>query len=123
VIAQTRQQVGAAHAGLLSNRIERLATKRIFQIIGGDRLIRSGANPGLSDIAVSTVLELLHQVTEASAEDAASTGPGEQSAQSPFHHILQAGARSGTTGPPSQQSAQDVAEPPGRSTGGGGTAR
>src|SRR6202022_1260012 len=38
VIAQSDQQVGAAHAGLLSNGVERLASERVFQIIWSDCL-------------------------------------------------------------------------------------
>src|SRR3984893_10313337 len=46
VIAQSDQQVGAAHAGLLSNGVERLASERVFQIIWSDCLVGSGTDPG-----------------------------------------------------------------------------
>ena len=62
-------------------RVDLIAAQRLGQIVGRDRLVRPGVDPGFGDVAVTALLELLEQVVEAARQDAAGSAAGEQAAQ------------------------------------------
>src|SRR5262249_59126973 len=83
ILTQASKQLVPAQAGLLAQRVERIAAERMRQIFGRDILVRAGADPGLGDAAVSAVLQFFYDVPEAAAQHAAdavciaaSTSPG-----------------------------------------------
>jgi hypothetical protein len=49
VLAQPFEQLVARYAGLPAERVERIAAERVRQLVGGNLLVRPGANPGLRD--------------------------------------------------------------------------
>src|SRR5262249_48718107 len=65
MLTQASEQIVHAQAGLLAQRIERIAAERIRQILGRDVLVRAGADPGLRDAAMSAVLQFFYDVPEA----------------------------------------------------------
>jgi len=82
MLAQPGKQVFPSQAGLLAERVERIAPECICQVVGRDFLILSGIDPGLRDSTVSTVLEFFNEFAEATAQHASSRGAAEQTAQS-----------------------------------------
>src|SRR5215510_10804751 len=56
ILTQASKQFVPAQAGLLAQRVERIAAERIRQILGRDVLVRAGADPGSRDAAMSAVL-------------------------------------------------------------------
>src|SRR5262245_42812718 len=56
ILTQASEQFVPAQAGLLAQRVERIAAERIRQILGRDVLVRAGADPGSRDAAMSAVL-------------------------------------------------------------------
>src|SRR5262245_40993141 len=56
ILTQAIKQFVPAQAGLLAQRVERIAAERIRQILGRDVLVRAGADPGSRDAAMSAVL-------------------------------------------------------------------
>src|SRR5262249_20272503 len=81
-LPQASEQIVHAQAGLLAQRIERIAAERIRQILGRDVLVRAGADPGLRDAAMSAVLQFFYDVPEAAAQHAARPSAAEHTAQS-----------------------------------------
>src|SRR5262249_26441438 len=90
ILTQASEQIVRAQAGLLAQRIERIAAERIRQILGRDLLVRAGADPGLRDAAMSAVLQFFYDVPEAAAQHAASRGAAEHTAQSAGEEVTQA---------------------------------
>ena len=82
MLAQPGKQVFPSQAGLLAQRVERIAPERICQVLGRDFLILSGIDPGLRHSTMSTVLEFFDEFAEATAQHASSRGAAEQTAQS-----------------------------------------
>ena len=114
LMPQRLEQIVSSHAGLLAQRIERIAAERICQVVRGDRLVRAGADPGVRRMAVAALLESPEQVAEAAAQHAAGRGAAEQSAQSALEEVAQVAARGGTgrrgRRPVAEQPAEDVRE-------------
>src|SRR5262249_16929887 len=118
ILTQTSKQFVHAQAGLLAQRIERIAAERMRQILGRDVLIRAGADPGLRAAALSAVLQFFYDVPEAAAQHAARRGAAEHTAQSAGEKVTQAATGLGTGGCATglasrlaaEQSAEDIAE-------------
>src|SRR6476620_1625481 len=57
LMPQPLEQIVLRHAGLLAQRLERIAAERICQVVRGDRFVRAGADPGVRGGAVAALLE------------------------------------------------------------------
>src|SRR5437867_8258646 len=57
ILTKTGEQIVALHAGLLTQRVERIATERFLQIVGRNLLVWTAADPGLGHMALSALLE------------------------------------------------------------------
>src|SRR5258708_30821480 len=64
LLAQTRQEVLSPQAGLLGQRVERIVTERIRQVVGCNLLVWTSADPGLGRFALPARLELLDELVE-----------------------------------------------------------
>ena len=121
------EQLGATYAGLLRNMVERLAAERVLEIPRRNLLILPTADPGLRNIAMSMLLQVLDQVAETSAEHVAGSSAAEKTAKAAFQQIAQRAARASTgtcaPGTASQQSTQDIAQPASGATGRGSAGR
>jgi len=62
MLAQSGEQIFPSQAGMLAQRVERIGSQRIRQVMGRNILIWSGPDPGLCDSAVSPLLQLLDEV-------------------------------------------------------------
>src|SRR5262249_57867736 len=98
MLTQASEQVIRAHAGLLAQRIERIAPERIRQFLGCDLLVWAGADPGLGDATMSAVLQLFYDIPEAAAQHASGRGAAEQAAQSAGEEVIQAATGLGAGG-------------------------
>src|SRR5947209_12583866 len=87
VPAQPRQQFLARQSALRGNRVDLIGAQRLGEIIGCNLLVRAGTDPGIGDLAMAVLLELLDQVTEAAAQDASGRAAGEQAPQSALEEI------------------------------------
>src|SRR5262249_1273156 len=66
------------------------------EIVGIDLLVLAGADPGLGDVAVAGVLQLLEDVVETAGHDTAGRRPAEQAAEAALQDVAKpAAARSG----------------------------
>src|SRR5215813_5084722 len=125
MLTQASEQIVHAQAGLLAQRIERIAAERIRQILGRDVLIRAGADPGLRDAAMSAVLQFFYDVPEAAAQHAARPSAAEHTAQSAGEEVTQAATGLGAGACATrhaarlaaEQSAKDIVEPTARTAG------
>ena len=99
-----------------AQRFQRVAAKRICEVVRGDLLVGAGADPRLRRTALSALLQFLDQIAKPAAEHAAGGSTAKQAAQATRDHIGQATApRACTTWPgaraAAQQAAQDIAKP------------
>ena len=72
---QLLEQFLLVQSGALRDLADDLRTDRIAEIIGVDRLVLPGADPGVGDVAVAGVFELVEQAAQ-TAEQAAVAGGG-----------------------------------------------
>src|SRR6516162_835298 len=125
MLTEASEQIVHAQAGLLAQRVERIAAERILQILGRDLLVRAGADPGLRDAAMSAVLQFFYDVPEAAAQHAARRGAAEHTAQSAGEEVTQAATGLGAGGCATrhagrlaaEQSAADIPEASARTAG------
>src|SRR5262249_28457778 len=125
MLTKASEQIVHAQAGLLAQRIDRIAAERIRQILGRDLLIRAGADPGWGAAAMPAVLQLFHDVPEPAAQHASGRRPAEQTPQSAGEEVAQAAAGIGAGACASwhaawlaaEQPAEDIFEPPARAAG------
>src|SRR5215813_5155062 len=116
MLTQASEQIVHAQAGLLAQRIERIAAERIRQILGRDVLVRAGADPGLRDAAMSAVLQFFYDVPEAAAQHAAQSA-GEEVTQAATGLGAGACATRHAARLAAEQSAEDIAEVSARTAG------
>src|SRR5690242_6655550 len=90
VLAEAAQQVVPRHATLGGERLDLVGAQRLGEIVGCDRLVLSGANPGIGGVALATLLQLFHQVSEPAGDDAARGGAAEQPAQRSLQQVAKA---------------------------------
>ena len=88
-----------------------IAAQRLGQIVGRDRLVRPGGDPGFGDVAVTALLELLEQIVEAAGENAARGAAGQQTAQAVLEDVAEAAAGAGTLAWSSEQPARRAPRP------------
>ena len=127
VLTKAVEQLGATYAGLLRNMVERFTAERVLEIPRRNLLILPTPDPGLGNIAMSMLLQVLDQVAETSAEHVAGSSAAEKTAKAAFQQIAQRAARASTCAcapsTPSQQSTQDIAQPASGATGRGSAGR
>ena len=93
-----RQEFLPGEPGLLGQGCQHLGADGLFKLIGSDLLVRSRADPGLRDVALTLLLEALHQLTEPAAEQASKPAPTKAAEKPAEASLLIALARSaGTT--------------------------
>src|SRR5438270_13905438 len=72
LVRKFRQQLIARHLELPRKLIDRVGAERLVELIGRDRLVLSGADPGIHLVAKSSLPELIDKATERAG--AAETG-------------------------------------------------
>src|SRR5215831_15665283 len=87
ILAEAAQQIVPRHAALGRQRLDLVGTQRLREIVWRDRLVLAGANPGIGGVALATLLQLFHQVSEPAGDHAARGRAAEQSAQRSLQHV------------------------------------
>src|SRR5947209_18345724 len=72
LVRKFRQQLIARHLELPRKLIDRVGPERLIELIGSDRLVLSGADPGIHLVPKSSLPELIDKTTERAG--AAETG-------------------------------------------------
>jgi hypothetical protein len=65
-LGQLARSSVAVHADLRGQIAQRVLTQDLTELVGGDRLVGAGADPGVHHIAEASLLELVHEATQAS---------------------------------------------------------
>ena len=64
------QHLLTRHSSLARQRIEVLGADGLFEVAGGNRMIRPGPNPRLCDMALAGLLEFFDEFSQAASQDA-----------------------------------------------------
>ena len=86
-LAQAPEQVVVLHAGLAGDRSERVGAERTLEIASLDRLVRSGAYPGVDGIALTALLHLLEQIAEPAVDCRTGSCAREEASKRAFEQI------------------------------------
>src|SRR5271154_823998 len=97
VLAQTVQQILTRQAALRHQTLDLICAKRAGEIARRDLLVRSRAHPRIGSFAMTALLELLEQVAQSAAKDAARCASGEHAAQPTFENVAKASKTSTKT--------------------------
>src|SRR5579864_5301519 len=81
MLAQSVQQFLARQTALRHQAVDLVGAKCVGQIARRDLLVWSRAHPGIGGIAVTILLELLEQVAQSAAEDAACCTSGKDATE------------------------------------------
>ena len=93
ILAEALQQFVAGQSALRGERLDLVGAERVGEIAGRDLLVGTVADPGIGLIAMALLLELIQEVAEAAAQDAAGRAAREQPAQSALQHVAETAAR------------------------------
>src|SRR5437879_13492890 len=91
-LAEAFQQFVAGQAALGGERLDLVCAERVGEIAGRDLLVGTIADPGVGLIAKPLLLELIQQVAEPAAQNAAGRAAREQAAPAALEHVAQSAA-------------------------------
>src|SRR4029078_13338628 len=86
IMPEPVEQIVASHPGLLRERVERVASERARKGALRDGLVGSGTDPGICNVALAALLELLEQSAETAVEHRAGGGGAENATHGPAEH-------------------------------------
>src|SRR5262249_40830905 len=92
LLAQALEQVVARQAGLRRQRVDLVRAERVPEIVRVDVLVLAGTDPGLGDVAVAGVLQLLEDIVEATGEHAAGGRATENAAKPALEDVAEVSA-------------------------------
>ena len=90
--AEPGEQLAALHAAVPGQLVQRIGPERARDIGLRDRLVRAASDPGIDDVALAALLQLLEQIAEPAIEDGAGSSAAENASQRAFEQITQPSA-------------------------------
>src|SRR5580692_2969493 len=87
MLAEAIQQVLARQAALRHQAVDLVGAKRVGEVARCDLLIRARAHPRIGGFAVAVLLELLEQVAQSAADNAACRASGEHAAEATLEDV------------------------------------
>src|ERR1700722_3195000 len=87
MLAEAAQQVLARQAALRHQAVDLVGAKRVCEITRRDLLVRPRAHPRIGGFAVAVLLELLEQVAQSAADNAACRTSGEHAAEATLEDV------------------------------------
>src|SRR5580704_11119653 len=93
MLAEAIQQVLARQAALRHQAVDLVGAKRVGEIARRDLLVRAWAHPRIGRLAVAVLLEMLEQVAQSAADNAACRATGKHAAEA----ALENGAKTAKT--------------------------